>query len=236
MAHKEVQVEGMGLVKLYKRRGNRSFRLSVNSDGGIRVSLPTWVPYSAGLAFAKTKIDWIQKQKKLRDRNLSDAQQIGKAHRLYFSVATVAAPKSSIKDNEIRVYFPISLGTSDPKVQSVARRAIRKALKKEADHLLPQRLSVLALQHGLKYASVSTKSLKSRWGSCNQRQEIVLNIHLMQLPWHLIDYVLLHELTHTEVLHHGPDFWQRFETFLPNARKLRKEIHRYHPEIYFQEA
>jgi hypothetical protein len=51
----------------------------------------------------------------------------------------------------------------------------------------------------------------------------------MQLPWQLIDYVLLHELTHTTILRHGPDFWRALEAVLPNARVLKKAMREYQP-------
>ena len=51
----------------------------------------------------------------------------------------------------------------------------------------------------------------------------------MQLPWHLIDYVMLHELTHTKVMQHGAPFWRELELHVPHAKQLRKEIGEYHP-------
>ena len=76
---------------------------------------------------------------------------------------------------------------------------------------------------------MAVKRLKSRWGSCDQHTNIILNIFLMQLPWECIDYVLLHELTHTNVLHHGPDFWLAMTQVLPNVTQLRKAMRDYQP-------
>jgi len=53
----------------------------------------------------------------------------------------------------------------------------------------------------------------------------------MQLPWELIDYVILHELTHTEYMHHGPDFWQALEKVRPQAKQFRREIRKFRPTI-----
>jgi predicted metal-dependent hydrolase len=53
----------------------------------------------------------------------------------------------------------------------------------------------------------------------------------MQLPWDLIDYVLLHELVHTEHLHHGAGFWQRFDQVLPGAKQKRKALRAYKPSV-----
>jgi predicted metal-dependent hydrolase len=119
--------------------------------------------------------------------------------------------------------------TNDPAAQESATNAGIRALRKEAETLLPQRLRTLSQQTGLSYSSVSVRQLKSRWGSCDNRQEITLSLFLMQLPWHLIDYVLIHELTHTKVMRHGAPFWRELEEHLPNAKQLRKEMAVYQP-------
>ena len=54
----------------------------------------------------------------------------------------------------------------------------------------------------------------------------------MQLPDHLIDYVILHELTHTVHKNHGPDFWQKLDEVSGNARGLDKQMRQYHTGIY----
>lgn len=51
-------------------------------------------------------------------------------------------------------------------------------------------------------------SSKHRWGSCTSKRNINLSLYLMMLPEHLINYVILHELTHTIELNHGQRFWQ----------------------------
>jgi len=71
------------------------------------------------------------------------------------------------------------------------------ALRKEAKDYLPQRTELLAAAHGFKYSGVTVKNISSRWGSCSSTNHINLNIHLVRLPEHLSDYVILHELTHT---------------------------------------
>jgi predicted metal-dependent hydrolase len=47
----------------------------------------------------------------------------------------------------------------------------------------------------------------------------------------LIDYVILHELTHTKVLAHGPKFWSELESVLPSAKVLKKDINKYKPTV-----
>jgi predicted metal-dependent hydrolase len=106
-----------------------------------------------------------------------------------------------------------------------------RALRKQATSLLLARLKQIAAEKGLSYRSSAIKQLKSRWGSCDQHANITLNLYLVQLPWHLIDYVILHELAHTQVLHHGPDFWDVLERLQPNARSLRRAMKEYRPTL-----
>lgn len=233
MATKQVRIPEIGTVTLYKRRGNRSLRLSIGATGEVRVSLPYWLPYKAGEQFALSKAVWIAANRpKVHDGTLRHGHAIGKAHRLYFEQTAVASKVSAhVSGNEIRVSFPTAYSLHDSEVQEAARRASIRALKKEAEVLLPQRLQALAAQTGFAYSAVSIKQLKSRWGSCNSQQEITLNLFLMQLPWHLIDYVLMHELTHTKVMRHGAPFWREMERHVPGAKQLRRQMANYQPML-----
>lgn len=100
-------------------------------------------------------------------------------------------------------------------------------LRSKARGYLPVRLRELAEEHDYKYGKVSLRNQKTLWGSCSGKNNISLNINLMQLPPQLIDYVILHELTHTVHKNHGPGFWNAMEEKMNNSRKLAKELRSY---------
>jgi predicted metal-dependent hydrolase len=201
-------------------------------QGEVRVSLPYWLPYKAGEQFAVSKARWILLHRPATVPALAHGAAIGKAHRIHFEPSFKAARVSTrLHHNLVHVTHPLGLSASDTGVQEAAKRAAVRALRKEAETLLPQRLSDLAARGHYSYTSVRIKPLKSRWGSCSSRQEITLNLYLMQLPWRLIDYVLLHELAHTRVMQHGAPFWQEMERHLPAAKHLRREIGKHKPVL-----
>lgn len=219
-------------VSVYKRRGNRSLRLTIGHEGEVRVSIPAWAPYRAGLDFARSRQEWISAQR-VTVAPLREGQAVGKAHRLRFVVSSSSLrPRSRLKGNEIIVSYPSRLDISDPAVQKAAKDGAVRALRTQAEQLLPRRLAALAEAHGFSYSAVRIKQLKSRWGSCDQDGRIILNLFLMQLPWEQIDYVLLHELTHTRIMRHGPDFWKAMESVKPGVKVLRRQLRTQRPALH----
>lgn len=230
MSVKTVDVEGLGEVNIYKRRGASNVRLSITGGNQVRVTIPWWAPYKVATDFLQTKKDWIIEQRK-PEKLLVDGQQIGKAHHLRFVKTTGKTATTRVKGSEIVIGLPPTQSSNGLSVQALARKAAIRALKKEAESLLPQRLKTLADQHGFSYRSVSIKQMKGRWGSCNQHTDIVLNCFLMQLQWELIDYVLLHELMHTRIMAHGPKFWAELAHYVPKLASIRKYIKTQSPTI-----
>lgn len=230
MPQRRVIIPEIGEIILAKRRGARNLRLSVTAKGEVRVSMPSWTPYAAGINFARGRADWILKHlQNYQPLLLIEGMRIGKVHRLHFNKAASSATRTRVTSASVEINT--SLPFDDQLVQAKAVAAAERALRVEASHLLPQRLAGLARQQGYKYKEVRVRKLTSRWGSCSHQKVISLSYYLMQLPWPLIDYVLLHELIHTEHLNHGPDFWAAFERSLPGAKKLRKEIRAHKPRL-----
>lgn len=225
MAVKVFDVPGVGPVHVYKRAGTRNLRLSVRSDGTIRVTIPAWAAYASGVNFARSRAEWLRAHAVSPTPAMRDGHPVGKSHHIRFQAsASAGKPTSRIRQTEIVITHPINMPVDHESVQRLANTASVRALKAQANALLPQRLAALAQQHGFKYRSLQIKNLKTRWGSCDQDGNIVLNLYLMQLPWHLIDYVLLHELTHTRVMRHGAPFWTAMEAIEPRTPELRRSI------------
>jgi predicted metal-dependent hydrolase len=232
MAQKLIHVKNIGDVILNKRRGSRSLRLSVTHDGRVRVSMPIWTPYHVGHAFVLNKATWLQAQLEKREVNLiTHGDRIGKAHRIRIFMEPRSKISTRVTDTEIVIKLPLSFSVNDEEAQLAIKLAAIRALKQEANHLLPGRLKELADLHGFKYHAVSIKLLRSRWGSCSSHSDIALNCFLMQLPWDLIDYVLLHELNHTKVMAHGPRFWAELGKYVTNLGQKRKAIRIYRPAL-----
>lgn len=82
-----------------------------------------------------------------------------------------------------------------------------EALRKMAREILPPRVKQINDSFlKAKYNRICIKDNKSNWGSCSSKGNINLNMHLVQLPAELADYVIKHELCHLEYMNHGRNF------------------------------
>ena len=133
-----------------------------------------------------------------------------------------------INEEDITICCPPRTDFAQKSVQDLLRNAIIRALKKSAQTYLPPLLSELANHYGFKYKKVKITGSKSRWGSCSDTGSINLSCYLMLLPPHLMDYVLLHELTHTKEMNHGPKFWEILNDLTEGkAKTLRAELRQF---------
>ncbi len=132
---------------------------------------------------------------------------------------------------QLKIYCPIILSPEEAEKQKSIKTALETTLRREARNYLPLRLKELAEKHGLKYQKLSIRNTKTRWGSCSHENNINLCIHLMKLPSDLIDYVILHELTHTVHKNHSPRFWAKLSELLgENAKTIDKKLKKYRPD------
>jgi len=231
MAQKIIDLPGIGEVMLAKRRGTKNLRLSILPDGKVRVCLPAWAPYAAGIKFALSREDWIRRH--IQNRQplvLKHGHLIGKSYRLEF-VSQPIFKRTSARLGINSIKITSSLDPLDLAVQKSAAKACERALRLDSEKLLSIRLNQLAAKHGFEYRGFRVKRLASRWGSCSSDGTITLNYFLIQLPWDLIDYVIIHELAHTRHLNHSSEFWGAVERIIPNAKHLRKQIKQYRPVL-----
>jgi len=106
-----------------------------------------------------------------------------------------------------------------------------KQIRKKAKGFLPARVEYLAHKHGFKYGKLSFRNQKTRWGSCSSSNNLSLNIALVLLPANLIDYIILHELTHTTEKNHSIAFWAKLSEIYPDYKKARKALRGHTPRL-----
>ncbi len=96
-------------------------------------------------------------------------------------------------------------------------------LKSKAMAVLPALLDRWASKLGVSYNKFSVRKMYSRWGSCSADKNISINCLLMLAPDSVINYIIVHELSHLRYMDHSKDFY----TFVDSHFSYRKECQRW---------
>jgi len=96
--------------------------------------------------------------------------------------------------------------------------------KESANLYITQRVLYFSQLMKLNYKEIKYKKLKSRWGSCSSTKVLTFNTELMKVDKDLIDYVVVHELSHLVHMNHSKDFHAHVEKFLHNSKSLRQKL------------
>lgn len=124
----------------------------------------------------------------------------GDVKKLIFDGKTFICPKN-VTSEDIKVYY-------------------KEFLRAEAKRLLPSLTEKLAREHGFTFSRVYIKDVSSRFGSCSTKKNINYSLCLPALNESFINYIVLHELTHTVHFNHGTEFHLLLERCLPNAKQV----------------
>lgn len=104
------------------------------------------------------------------------------------------------------------------------RDAVQAWLMRQAKALFVERLNHYAPQLGVQWQRVSLSSAATRWGSASANGAIRLNWRLVHHKRDVIDYVVVHELSHLRVMDHSPRFWETVQSVMPDYAQRRRVL------------
>lgn len=239
MSEKNIYVDEIGNVKIRKSKRSKNVSISLKPNKGVVLTIPYFVSYKYGLKLIDEKKKWILKhlpkiqalEKKVK---VFDENTVFSTYKRTLDIKSHNSDKITgrINSDSVVIRYPEGICVENDEIQLAIRTIITKALRSEAKEYLPEQTAKLAAKFNFTYNKIFIKNNKTLWGSCSGKNNINLNLHLMLLPNHLIDYVIIHELCHTVEKNHGKGFWNLMNTILGDAKLFSKELKQH--SIQFQ--
>jgi predicted metal-dependent hydrolase len=229
-----IEDDEFGTIKVHRSNLATYVRIKISQNGDLRASLPKRAPLKLVTQLLNQSRDELRRvvnEQKAKMTIFEHDMEIGKSHRLHIEYANVSVPQRVVTGQKVMVQLPQDTPVAGTGAQNFIRKAVLDTLKKQAKAFLPRRVRYLAELYGFSVDTVRFNNAKTRWGSCSSRGSINLNVALMQLPYELIDYVIVHELAHTKYLDHSEDFWELVGYMDPEYKLHRRTLKQYHPYI-----
>ena len=123
-----------------------------------------------------------------------------------------------------RYYFWITKRRKIRRARKSPNRQKYLETKETARVLVRSRLEHWNQYYKFKYGRVSVRNQRSRWGSCSKKGNLNFNFRIVELPPHLADYIIVHELCHIGEFNHSQKFWNLVGETFPNHLEFRKEL------------
>ncbi len=208
-------------IDLLLRTKRQSIALQISPQGNLIVRAPINCSYEKIQNIIKDKEDWItlHQNRVLNNRKINfDILNYNKV--LFCGVAYSVVFIDKIK--EVGFYkdccwVPVKWkDNEDKKIYEIS-----KTLKTQAKKLLSQRMVYFANLMQLEPNTVKFSNSKRTWGLCDKESNIKLNWRVVMLPPDIMDYVIVHELSHMLQLNHSNLFWKVVKSILSNYKESR---------------
>lgn len=237
-ASREILLDGQPVAYALRRSQRRSIGFSVSAQG-LAVSAPT------GLALAdidqalQRKAGWIVRklqETQARHQCLEAARMDWRdgavipfrGEPLTLAPSLMSSPsltRTVLHRDELSGAASLHLALAPDSAQpEQIQKAVQAWLMLQARQIFTERLNHFAPQLGVQWRQLGLSSAATRWGSARADGAIRLNWRLLHFSPAVLDYVVVHELSHLRVMDHSPRFWAVVQTILPDHAALRRQL------------
>lgn len=207
----------------------KTIAISVDISGKVSVKAPYFVKEDYIKKLISDKEQWIsgklEQMKQINDKlpkrlykDLEEFYYLGEALRLKI-IENKAVLKPYIAADKAGRELVINVYNKDT---ALIKDCINDWYKKEAGHIIEKRLNIYCRYINKPYKRVSYRNTKTRWGSCSGKGNLMFDYKIIMAPIEVIDYLVVHELSHLVYLNHSEQFWSLVGSIIPDYREQRK--------------
>ena len=208
------------------KRTNRKKTASIKIEQGVvQVIVPQNLPQKEIDDLLKQKSDWIRKKMIIQQSvPVSKPKEfvygesftyLGRNYRL--KVLTGQLQPVKLKQGYLQVTVPMEQKSD----QALIRKLLQDWYLDRASDKLEQKSIKYSEQMGVQPTKIKVKEYKSRWGSCNSRGEISYNWKIIMTPHRIVDYLVVHELSHLIHHNHSKQYWNQVRSIVPDYQDRR---------------
>ena len=203
MYHKE-----LGEIVIKKNARSKSFIARIK-NGVLHFTVPLFVSQKNINQFIEQNKEALLQLKKTNPSLCIDTNFTIDTEFYCLSIEYSSQKQSTLQreGNDYVLHLRSDFEFDEEIAQEWLRKVIEETLIERAKEIFPPLLQKLAKKHQLAFSRVSINRAKQRWGSCSSTKSINISCYTLLLPLHLMEFVLLHELTHTIHMNHSETFW-----------------------------
>ncbi len=222
MVSKSFKVKFMVTPDTIIRTNRRSLSLTIAKDGKLVVRAPKRLSMDYIYSFIKQKEKWIlNKQREIQCSKQNNKELINYKKFMFCGKEYEKIEINKLKDIEIsndNIFVPANIDCQ--KLTVLMLKWYSKLTKDIIKNRLPYFINLMQVE----LTAVKIDNSKAKWGSCDSKGVIKFNLRLAMLPHKVIDYILIHELSHLVEFNHSKNFYAIIESVKPDYKKYRAQL------------
>ena len=136
---------------------------------------------------------------------------------------TTENQRHSAKLKGQQILLKLSGQDSELHLQKAIKHLLSRVIAQDFSKEITQRVMDLNAQFfNQEIRSVNLKYNQTNWGSCSSKTNINLSTRLLFAPQEVIDYVIIHELSHLIEMNHSHRFWAIVANAMPDYQEKEK--------------
>ena len=237
LAARETMLGSVLVAYAFRRSKRRTIGFTVGPDG-LTVAAPPWVPlYEVDNAVLEKSAWILQKLHDMRSRGQQLAAKrivwangctfayLGQPVTVLLNAQAAPGGAGAVLHTDgnaqtLRLHIGLPQTATPEQIKNVSR----VWMMRQAQLLFTERLAHFSPIVGVQYKRLGLSSASTRWGSASADGSIRLNWRLLHFRLPIIDYVVVHELSHLRVMDHSPRFWDTVRAVVPDYASLRKQL------------
>lgn len=211
------------------RKDVKHVHLSVHPPTG-RVTLvaPTATRLEVARAYAISRLGWIRDQRATLSAQARETPRqfvTRESHYLWGRRYLLSLVEQDAKPHVRLDHRKITLVVR-PASDTARREAVMHAWHKSLLHAaVPEFIAKWQSRLGTEPEGYFLQRMKTKWGGCNPKARTIrLNTELVKKPKDLLEYVIVHEMTHLLEPTHGERFISLMNEHYPSWREARAEL------------
>ncbi|MFD3158381.1 M48 family metallopeptidase [Haloimpatiens sp. FM7330] len=210
-----------------KRSKRKTLQIQIDPTGNILVKVPQKISQNRIIELVQSKQKWIIKNlNKIKQIDFESIKKkfvqgekflyLGNEYLLKIEKNNnVKIPVIQLNENKLYI-------ESNCESDEVISKYLIKWYKKMAQKIISERVKYYQKYFIEKPKLVKAKEQKRRWGTCTGINNLYFNWRIIMAPIEVIDYVVVHEMSHMPHKNHSKEFWNEVESILPQYKEQKK--------------
>ena len=214
------------------RSNRKTMGISIDHDKNLIVRSPKNTADKKIKEVLKKKTGWILDKLKEMEKIKSAPKEkefmtgeklsyLGRRYRLEVSEADISKVEVKLYQGKFIINYPQDLKNEVERKKEI-RNALIEWYREHAKEKIKERVEKYKDKLDVEPNNIVVKKQKKRWGSCSSKGNLNFNWKIVMAPMSIVDYLVVHELTHLVHDNHSKEFWATVGSIVHDVKDKRE--------------